>query len=74
MHIPVYVCVVLRFVGPGDDLKSCRFTQMMEQRLENAFAEAEAIVMNSHSDLTVQVGGAKLEITFILPLFILYVK
>lgn len=74
MHIPVYVCVVLRFVGPGDDLKSCRFTQMMEQRLENAFAEAEAIVMNSHSGLTVQVGGPKLEITFILPLFILYVK
>lgn len=56
----VYVCVVLRFVGPGDDLRSCRFTQMMEQRLENAFAEAEAVVMNSHSGLTVQVGGPKL--------------
>lgn len=50
------LCVVLRFVGPGYDLRSCRFTQMMEQRLENAFAEAEAIVMNSHSGLTVQVG------------------
>lgn len=50
------LCIVLRFVGPGDDLRSCRFTQMMEQRLENAFAEAEAIVMNSHSGLTVQVG------------------
>nr|AAI53886.1 Si:dkey-177f24.1 protein [Danio rerio] len=49
------VCVVLRFVGPGDDIRSCRFTQMMEQRLENAFAEAEAIVMNSHSTLAVQI-------------------
>lgn len=56
----MYVCVVLRFVGPGDDLRSCRFIQMMEQRLENAFAEAEAVVMNSHSGLTVQVGGPKL--------------
>ncbi|KAL1263755.1 hypothetical protein QQF64_006494 [Cirrhinus molitorella] len=28
---------------------------MMEQRLENAFAEAEAIVMNSHSALSVQI-------------------
>ncbi len=63
----MYVCVVLRFVGPGDDLRSCGFIQMMEQRLENAFAEAEAVVMNSHSGLTVQVGGPKLEITFILP-------
>lgn len=49
------VCVVLRFVGPEDDLRSCRFTQMMEQRLENAFAEAEAMVFNSYSFLTVQV-------------------
>ncbi len=68
----MYVCVVLRFVGPGDDLRSCGFIQMMEQRLENAFAEAEAVVMNSHSGLTVQVGGPKLEITVILPFFILY--
>ncbi|XP_042611610.1 UPF0606 protein KIAA1549L isoform X2 [Cyprinus carpio] len=53
--ISMMLMTVLRFVGPGDDLKSCRFTQMMEQRLENAFAEAEAIVMNSHSGLTVQI-------------------
>ncbi|XP_026143591.1 UPF0606 protein KIAA1549L isoform X2 [Carassius auratus] len=53
--ISMMLKTVLRFVGPEDDLKSCRFTQMMEQRLENAFAEAEAIVMNSHSGLTVQI-------------------
>uniref|UniRef100_A0A8C1LU76 KIAA1549 like n=1 Tax=Cyprinus carpio TaxID=7962 RepID=A0A8C1LU76_CYPCA len=53
--ISLMLKTVLRFVGPGDDLRSCRFTQMMEQRLENAFAEAEAIVMNSHSSLTVQI-------------------
>ncbi|XP_056622742.1 UPF0606 protein KIAA1549L isoform X3 [Triplophysa dalaica] len=49
---------VLRFVGPDDDLRSCRFTQMMEQRLENAFAEAEAMVLNSYSSLTVQILSA----------------
>ncbi|XP_065126062.2 UPF0606 protein KIAA1549L isoform X1 [Paramisgurnus dabryanus] len=49
---------VLRFVGPEDDLRSCRFTQMMEQRLENAFAEAEAMVLNSYSSLTVQILSA----------------
>ncbi|XP_058607933.1 UPF0606 protein KIAA1549L isoform X5 [Onychostoma macrolepis] len=53
--ISMMLKTVLRFVGPGDDLRSCRFTQMMEQRLENAFAEAEAVVMNSHSGLTVQI-------------------
>ncbi|XP_056123865.1 UPF0606 protein KIAA1549L [Rhinichthys klamathensis goyatoka] len=53
--ISLMLKTVLRFVGPGYDLRSCRFTQMMEQRLENAFAEAEAIVMNSHSSLTVQI-------------------
>ncbi|XP_016362645.1 UPF0606 protein KIAA1549L-like isoform X1 [Sinocyclocheilus anshuiensis] len=53
--ISLMLKTVLRFVGPGDDLRSCRFTQMMEQRLENAFAEAEAIAMNSHSGLTVQI-------------------
>ncbi|XP_043072453.1 UPF0606 protein KIAA1549L isoform X2 [Puntigrus tetrazona] len=53
--ISMMLKTVLRFVGPGDDLRSCRFTQMMEQRLENAFAEAEAIVMNSQSGLTVQI-------------------
>ncbi|TRY83399.1 hypothetical protein DNTS_020275 [Danionella cerebrum] len=44
--------------GPADDVRSCRFNQMMERRLENAFEEAEAIVMNSHSSLSVQALGS----------------
>ncbi|XP_056135359.1 UPF0606 protein KIAA1549L [Lampris incognitus] len=46
---------VLRFVGAGDDPRSCRFTQMMEQRLENVFSEAQAKVLNTHSKLSVQI-------------------
>ncbi|XP_064192227.1 UPF0606 protein KIAA1549L isoform X2 [Anguilla rostrata] len=49
---------VLRFVGPGDNVKSCSFAQMMEQRLENAFAEAESKVLNTHSRLSVQILSA----------------
>ncbi|KAM6980605.1 UPF0606 protein KIAA1549L [Aplochiton taeniatus] len=45
---------VLRFVGAGDDPRSCRFSQMMEQRMENVFSEAQAKVLNAHSRLTVQ--------------------
>uniref|UniRef100_A0A8C9QXJ8 SEA domain-containing protein n=1 Tax=Scleropages formosus TaxID=113540 RepID=A0A8C9QXJ8_SCLFO len=50
--------VFLRFVGPGDDIASCAFTQSMEQRLESAFAEAQAKVLNSSTRLSVQVLGA----------------
>ncbi|XP_026855287.2 UPF0606 protein KIAA1549L isoform X3 [Electrophorus electricus] len=46
---------VLRFVGTGDDVRSCSFAQMMEQRLQNAFTEAEVKVLSSHSKLTVQI-------------------
>ncbi|XP_036390736.1 UPF0606 protein KIAA1549L-like isoform X5 [Megalops cyprinoides] len=46
---------VLRFVAPEDDIKSCSFAQRMEQRLENAFAEAESKVLNSYSRLSVQI-------------------
>ncbi|XP_061102964.1 UPF0606 protein KIAA1549L-like [Conger conger] len=49
---------VLRFVGPGDNIKSCSFAQMMEKRLENAFAEAESKVLNTHSRLSVQILSA----------------
>ncbi|XP_030650077.1 UPF0606 protein KIAA1549L [Chanos chanos] len=56
--ISLLLKTVLRFVGPGDDLRSCKFVQMMEQRLENAFAEAETKVLNSHSRLTVQILSA----------------
>ncbi|XP_046907818.1 UPF0606 protein KIAA1549L-like [Hypomesus transpacificus] len=46
---------VLRFVGAGDDPRSCRFSQMMEQRLENVFSEAQAKVLDAHNRLPVQV-------------------
>ncbi|KAL1007719.1 hypothetical protein UPYG_G00090670 [Umbra pygmaea] len=45
---------VLRFVGPGDDPRSCRFSQMMEQRLENVFSETQAKVPGTHTKLSVQ--------------------
>lgn len=47
--------VVLQFVGSSDDPRSCRFSQMMEQRLEKVFSEAQAKVLNVHSRLSVQV-------------------
>lgn len=46
---------VLQFVGMGDDPRSCRFSQMMEQRLEKVFSEAQAKVLKVKSQLTVQV-------------------
>ena len=49
------VSKVLRFVGAGDDPRSCRFSQMMEQRLENVFSEAQAKVLDAHNRLPVQV-------------------
>ncbi|TKS70051.1 UPF0606 protein KIAA1549L [Collichthys lucidus] len=45
---------VLQFVGEGDDPRSCRFSQMMEQRLEKVFSEAQAKVLNTNSRLSVQ--------------------
>ncbi|KAK2920282.1 hypothetical protein Q8A73_002486 [Channa argus] len=45
---------VLQFVGAGDDPRSCRFSQMMEQRLEKVFSEAQAKMLNSNSRLSVQ--------------------
>ncbi|KAL4622729.1 UPF0606 protein KIAA1549L-like isoform X3 [Arapaima gigas] len=56
--ISLQVKTVLRFVGPGDDITSCAFTQSMEQRLESAFAEAQSKVLNSSTRLSVQVLGA----------------
>uniref|UniRef100_A0A671V6U6 KIAA1549 like n=1 Tax=Sparus aurata TaxID=8175 RepID=A0A671V6U6_SPAAU len=49
---------VLQFVGAGDDPRSCRFSQMMEQRLEKVFSEAQAKVLNTNSRLSVQVPSA----------------
>nr|XP_046240996.1 UPF0606 protein KIAA1549L isoform X9 [Scatophagus argus] len=45
---------VLQFVGAGDDPRSCRFSQMMEQRLERVFSEAQAKVLNTNGRLSVQ--------------------
>ncbi|KAM7015631.1 UPF0606 protein KIAA1549L-like isoform 2-T2 [Tautogolabrus adspersus] len=45
---------VLQFVGAGDDPQSCRFSQMMEQRLEKVFCEAQAKVLNVNGRLSVQ--------------------
>ncbi|KAM3625898.1 uncharacterized protein V6R79_019433 [Siganus canaliculatus] len=46
---------VLQFVGAGDDPRSCRFSQMMEQRLQKVFSEAQAKVLNTNSKLSVQI-------------------
>ncbi|KAG7270112.1 hypothetical protein CRUP_036438 [Coryphaenoides rupestris] len=48
---------VLRFVGAADNPRACRFSQMMEQRLENAFSEAQAKQLGSHTKLSVQTFG-----------------
>ncbi|XP_062242849.1 UPF0606 protein KIAA1549L [Platichthys flesus] len=45
---------VLQFVGAGDNPRSCRFSQMMEQRFEKVFAEAQAKVLSTSSRLSVQ--------------------
>lgn len=50
-----FTVAVLQFVGAGDDPRSCRFSQMMEQRLEKVFSEAQAKVLSSNSRLSVQV-------------------
>ncbi|XP_041848928.1 UPF0606 protein KIAA1549L [Melanotaenia boesemani] len=45
---------VLQFVGAGDKPLSCRFSQMMEKRLEKVFSEAQAKVTNVKGRLSVQ--------------------
>nr|XP_002709259.2 UPF0606 protein KIAA1549L homolog isoform X3 [Oryctolagus cuniculus] len=46
---------VLQFVSPSDNIQSCKFAQTMEQRLQKAFQDAERKVLNTKSNLTVQV-------------------
>lgn len=46
---------VLRFVGPSDNIYSCSFVQMLAQRLENAFDEAQDKVLETYNRLTVEV-------------------
>uniref|UniRef100_A0AAY4CG52 KIAA1549-like b n=1 Tax=Denticeps clupeoides TaxID=299321 RepID=A0AAY4CG52_9TELE len=47
--------LVLRFVSPTDNIMSCGFRQMMEQRLENVFIEAQEKVENTYGTLTVEI-------------------
>ncbi|XP_058383165.1 UPF0606 protein KIAA1549L homolog isoform X3 [Diceros bicornis minor] len=46
---------VLQFVSPSDNIQSCKFAQTMEQRLQKAFQDAERKVLNTKSNLTVQI-------------------
>ncbi|KAL1786567.1 UPF0606 protein KIAA1549L-like isoform X1 [Sigmodon hispidus] len=46
---------VLQFVSPSDNIQSCKFAQTMEQRLQKAFQDAERKVLNSRSNLTLQI-------------------
>ncbi|XP_063052111.1 UPF0606 protein KIAA1549L [Engraulis encrasicolus] len=48
---------VLRFVSSADNIRSCSFSQMMEQRLESALAEAQDKVDNTYGSLTVEIQG-----------------
>ncbi|OWK17810.1 hypothetical protein Celaphus_00009295 [Cervus elaphus hippelaphus] len=42
------------FVSQSDNIQSCKFAQTMEQRLQRAFQDAERKVLNTKSNLTVQ--------------------
>ncbi|XP_042547521.1 UPF0606 protein KIAA1549L homolog [Dipodomys spectabilis] len=46
---------VLQFVSQSDNIQSCKFAQTMEQRLQKAFQDAEKKVLNTRSNLTVQI-------------------
>ncbi|XP_029008460.1 UPF0606 protein KIAA1549L isoform X2 [Betta splendens] len=52
---------VLRFVGPTDNIYSCSFVQMLEQRLENAFDEAQDKVLETYNRLTVEIQSVSQE-------------
>ncbi|XP_047189462.1 UPF0606 protein KIAA1549L isoform X2 [Scophthalmus maximus] len=52
---------VLRFVGPTDNIYSCSFVQMLEQRLENAFDEAQDKVLETYNRLAVEIQSVSQE-------------
>uniref|UniRef100_A0A3Q2EKV9 KIAA1549-like b n=1 Tax=Cyprinodon variegatus TaxID=28743 RepID=A0A3Q2EKV9_CYPVA len=54
------ICI-LRFVGPTDNIYSCSFVQMLEQRLENAFEEAQDKVLENYNRLTVEIQSVSQE-------------
>ncbi|XP_077566344.1 UPF0606 protein KIAA1549L isoform X3 [Stigmatopora nigra] len=52
---------VLRFVSPTDNIYSCSFVQMLEQRLESAFDEAQDKVLETYNKLTVEIQSVAQE-------------
>ncbi|KAM9376117.1 UPF0606 protein KIAA1549L [Pholidichthys leucotaenia] len=54
-NIHLQLKTVLRFVGPTDNIYSCSFVHMLEQRLENAFDEAQDKVLETYNRLTVEI-------------------
>ncbi|XP_023811712.1 UPF0606 protein KIAA1549L isoform X2 [Oryzias latipes] len=52
---------VLRFVGPTDNIYSCSFVQMLEQRLGNAFDEAQDKVLETYNRLSVEIQSVSQE-------------
>ncbi|XP_061679071.1 UPF0606 protein KIAA1549L isoform X2 [Syngnathoides biaculeatus] len=60
-RIHLQLKTVLRFVGPTDNIYSCSFVQMLEQRLENAFDEAQDKVLETYSKLTVEIQSVAQE-------------
>ncbi|KAM6157676.1 UPF0606 protein KIAA1549L homolog isoform 2-T2 [Rhynchocyon petersi] len=46
---------VLQFVSQSDNIHSCKFAQTMEQRLQKAFQDAESKVLNTKSNLAIQI-------------------
>ncbi len=55
---------VLRFVSPTDNIYSCSFVQMLEQRLENAFDEAQDKVLETYNRLSVEVQHGFINVIF----------
>lgn len=55
---------MLRFVGPTDHIYSCSFVQMLEQRLENAYDEAQDKVLETYNRLTVEVRHGFMQAIF----------
>ncbi|XP_034033108.1 UPF0606 protein KIAA1549L isoform X2 [Thalassophryne amazonica] len=60
--VHLQVKTVLRFVGPTDNVYSCSFIQMLEQRLENAFDEAQDKVLETYNRLTVEIHSVSQEL------------
>ncbi|KAF7707649.1 hypothetical protein HF521_018867 [Silurus meridionalis] len=55
LGIHLQLKTVLRFVGPTDNIKSCAFIQIMEQRLGNVFSEAQEKVEDFYGNLSVEI-------------------